>query len=115
MFYKPSTLLKKPRCPDGFSWQDERHKIVELISEWVDFRHRGRIAKNITSAHASVASLRGSWGVGQYYFRVRTTNNRIFDLYYDRAPKDADDRKGKWFLFRGLIEESESNSTSNNY
>jgi len=25
-------------------------------------------------------------------------SGQIFDLYYDRAPKDADNRMGGWFL-----------------
>ena len=53
-------------------------------------------------ANIAKAVRRGSWGVGRFYFRVRTESGRLFDLYYDRAPKDADDRKGTWFLFREL-------------
>jgi len=49
-------------------------------------------------AHAQTASLRGSWGVGRFHFRVETECGRIFDLYYDRAPRDAFDREGAWFL-----------------
>jgi hypothetical protein len=33
---------------------------------------------------------------------VRTSGGRIFDLYYDRAPKDVDQRKGGWFLDKEL-------------
>jgi hypothetical protein len=55
--------------------------------------------------HAAVASQRGSWGVGQFYFRVRTESDQVFDLYYDRAPKDVDNRKGEWFLNQELEHE----------
>jgi len=48
--------------------------------------------------HAAVAASRGSWGVGRFFFRVRVENGRLFELYYDRAPKDSGDRKGAWFL-----------------
>ena len=48
---------------------------------------------------------RGSWGVGQDYYRVRTAEGRIFDLYYDRAPKNVFRRKGGWFLDREIREE----------
>ncbi|NIN66282.1 MAG: hypothetical protein GTO63_16635 [Anaerolineae bacterium] len=44
----------------------------------------------------------GSWGVGRFYFRVRVEDGRVFDLYYDRAPKDAADRQGHWYLWREL-------------
>jgi len=79
-------LEKKPGCPDGFVWQGESYEIVG----------------NMQPQHAAVAERRGSWGVGRDYYRVRTRENRIFELYFDRAPKDADRRKGAWFLFREL-------------
>jgi hypothetical protein len=53
--------------------------------------------------HAAVASKRGSWGVGTFYFRISTTQKRFFDIFYDRAPKDADDRKGSWYLYREIF------------
>jgi hypothetical protein len=102
---QPPTLEKKPGCPDGFIWQEERFEIVELLQEWHDYRRRGRMARNMQPAHAAVAENRGSWGVGRDYYRVRTKTSRIFELYFDRAPKDVDRRKGAWFLFRELATE----------
>jgi hypothetical protein len=60
------------------------------------------MAVNMRPSHIATASGRGSWGVGRFYFRVRLESGRIFDLYYDRAPKSADDRKGGWFLLREM-------------
>ena len=48
------------------------------------------------------AAQSGSWGVGRIFFRARTDSTRIFDLYYDRAPRSARQRKGGWYLFREL-------------
>jgi hypothetical protein len=31
-----------------------------------------------------------------------TAGQRVFDLYYDRAMKNVDRRKGEWFLYREL-------------
>jgi len=62
------------------------------------------MAHNMRAEHAATAEVRGSWGVGRHYFRVRTFAGRIFDLYYDRAPKNADNRKGAWFLYREMTE-----------
>jgi hypothetical protein len=93
---------KSPDCPDAFTWKDEFHAIVEQLAEWHDFTRRGRSARNMQPAHAAVAAGRGSLGVGRFYFRVRVASGRIFDIYYDRAPKDADHRKGEWFLYREL-------------
>lgn len=103
-FKQPPMLEKKPGCPDGFTWRGVDYEIIELLSEWDDYKRRGRMAHNMTPTHASAAERRGSWGVGQYYFRVLTSERRIFDLYYDRAPKDVDDRKGSWFLDKELAE-----------
>jgi hypothetical protein len=60
------------------------------------------MARNMTPEHAATAERRGSWGVGRFYFRVKTEAGNIFDLYYDRSPKNVDDRKGGWYLFREL-------------
>ncbi len=99
VFYDaPQAYEKKPDCPAGFVWQDQRECIAELLEEWVDFSRRGRAERNMQPQHASRAALRGSWGVGRFFFRVRTVNGRIFDMYYDRAPRNVDDRKGSWFL-----------------
>lgn len=103
-FDQAPLLEKTPNCPDRFTWGDEQFEIVELISEWRDYRRQGRMARNMRPEHAAKASRRGSWGVGQFYFRVRTQQDRIFDLYYDRAPKDVDRRKGAWFLDKELGE-----------
>lgn len=107
-FAQPPVFEKHPPCPDGFLWHGETFMIVELLSEWRDYQRRGRMAVNMRPEHASIAAERGSWGVGRFYFRVRTAAGPIFDLYYDRAPKGASQRKGAWFLFRELEEPSSS-------
>lgn len=62
------------------------------------------MARNMRDTHLATAASRGSWGVGQDYYRVRTDTSQIFDLYYDRAPKGSDQRKGAWFLDKELEE-----------
>jgi len=52
--------------------------------------------------HAKVASQHGSWGVGKFYFDVLTQEDKFFRLYYDRTPKNAFDREGKWILLAEL-------------
>jgi hypothetical protein len=97
-------LEKKPGCPNGFTWQEKKYEVAEMLSEWHDYARRGRAAKNMQPGHAAVAANRGSWGVGRDWYRVRTTDNRIFDLYYDRAPKGSDQRKGEWRLVKEMKE-----------
>lgn len=101
-FREPPVMEKKPGCPDRFIWRGETHRITKKLGEWFDYSRRGHMAHNMTPSHAANAGLRGSWGVGRFYFRVQTNAGRVFDLYYDRAPKNVDHRKGDWYLFREL-------------
>ncbi|MGE5248831.1 MAG: DUF6504 family protein [Bacteroidota bacterium] len=104
VFDTPPAREKTPGCPDGFVWDGQSYRIVEKLAEWSDFTRRGRSARNMRPAHLETAASRGSLGVGRFYFRVKVDSGRIFDLYYDRAPKDADRRKGQWFVYRELVE-----------
>jgi len=101
-FDQPPALEKRPGCPDRFVWRGEVYRIVEKLNEWHDYTRRGRMAANMRPTHAAVASRRGSWGVGRDFFRVRTDTGQVFDLYYDRAPKGVNERKGAWFLYREM-------------
>ena len=105
VFDEPPVLAKSPGCPDGFVWRGETYRIVELMSEWCDFTRRGKMARNMRESHLAAAVKRGSLGVGRFTFRVRVEDGRVFELYYDRAPKSVDRRKGAWTLYRELSEE----------
>jgi hypothetical protein len=105
VFDKPPVWSKSPGCPDGFIWRGETHRIAELLGEWCDFRRRGKMARNMRESHLTVASTHGSLGVGRFTFCVCTDEGRIFELYYDRAPKSVDDRKGSWTLYREMSKE----------
>jgi hypothetical protein len=110
VFDQAPLLEKIPGCPDHFTWRDKNYTIIEIISEWHNYQRKGRMARNMTPEHAAVAGQRGSWGVGQDYFRVRVDSSQIFDIYYDRAPVDAMNRKGGWFLDRELSEKGQEKS-----
>ncbi len=101
-FDTPPAYEKSPPCPDRFIWADKTYTVIEKLSEWKDFERRGRSARNMQPAHAMVAASRGSLNVGRYYFRVRVGTGQVFDLYYDRAMKSVDDRKGQWFIYREI-------------
>jgi hypothetical protein len=105
IFDKVPMLSKKPGPPSVFKWRDGDYRIIETISAWFDYERKGRATKNMREENLREAKRRGSWGVGRYYYRVRTDLGRVFDLYYDRAPKDAGDRKGHWFLWREMEEQ----------
>ncbi len=101
-FDVPPALTKRPGCPDRFGWKGETWRVESLISEWHDFSRKGRAAHNMRPEHAATAKLKGSFGVGRNYFRVRAGGGRVFDMYYDRAPKNTEDRAGSWFLVSEL-------------
>jgi hypothetical protein len=106
-FNQDPAYQKTPPCPAAFTWRGERFEISEVLAEGRDFTRRGRMARNMQPQHTTRASRVGSWGVGRFSFQVRTSQGRIFDLYYDRAPQDADHRKGRWVLFAERTEISE--------
>jgi hypothetical protein len=105
IFDVPPALEKSPDCPNGFIWEDKTYRVIEMLSSWSDFTRRGKMARNMRPAHAAVASSRGSLNVGRFYFRVRTDTDQVFDIYYDRAMKNIDERKGQWFIYREMGEE----------
>ncbi len=102
IFKVPPAHEKSPHCPDGFTWEDQTYRVTEKISEWADFTRRGRMTRNMRPSHAEVAAGRGSLNVGRFFFRVRVDSGQVFDLYYDRAMKDIDKRKGQWFVYREI-------------
>lgn len=114
IFDNPQKYEKTPDCPNGFVWDEKTYRIVETLSEWSDFTRRGKYARNMRPTHAAIASNRGSLNVGRFYFRVKAvlsdsgtggqSGDQIFDLYYDRAMKSVEERKGQWFLYRELAE-----------
>jgi hypothetical protein len=105
-FAVPPAFEKRPECPAAFTWRGDLYGVAEVLSEWRDYGRRGRMAANMRPEHAELAAERGSWGVGRFFFRVRTDAGPIFDLYYDRAPKGTANRKGAWFLFREMTQVS---------
>jgi len=115
IFDTPPAREKTPDCPNGFIWEGKTYRVVEMLSSWSDFTRRGKMARNMRPAHAAVASSRGSLNVGRFYFRVRVVlsssstaehpESQVFDIYYDRAMKNIDDRKGQWFVYREMSEE----------
>ena len=109
-FDKPPMLAKKPGCPDRLVWHGETFEIIEKLAEWHDYDRRGRMTMNMRPSNMAKAARRGSWGVGRFYFRVQVADGRIFEFYYDRAPKDASRGSGEWFLTRQLLQDESNNS-----
>jgi hypothetical protein len=108
-FAEPPVYEKRPPCPQAFVWRGETYQIAEMLSEEQDFNRLGKSARNIQPQHLQSATKVGSWGVGRYSFCVTVAGGRIFEIYFDRAPKDAGDRKGHWFIKgeRAFVESKE--------
>jgi hypothetical protein len=111
LFDTPPAREKTPDCPNGFIWEGRTYRVTEMLSAWSDFKRRGRMAQNMRPEHAAVAASRGSLNVGRFYFRVRVLSSsstagqsQIFDIYYDRAMKNVDERKGQWLVYREMGE-----------
>lgn len=102
-----SRPTKRPGTPSAFTWRGSRFAVTECLSEWHDYGRKGKMAHNMRPEHAVRAEQTGSWGVGRDYHRVRTDSGRVFDLYYDRAPRSATDRAGAWYVLRELSEDAE--------
>lgn len=102
-FDQPPLFAKQPPCPARFIWAETSFEIVANLQEWRDYGRRGRMANNMRPENLLKAAKRGSWGVGRYYFRVQVSNGRIFEIYYDRAPKGQAQRLGSWFLNREIL------------
>ena len=108
IFDRAPVLEKKPGCPNGFVWNEKTYRIDLMLSQWHDYRRRGRMARNMRPEHLELAAQRGSWGVGRDYYRVRVETGRVFELYYDRKPKSVKDRKGAWYLYREILTDPET-------
>jgi hypothetical protein len=102
IFTETRLPLKKPIAPDHLCWKDETLAVVNVHSAWREYERKGRMARNMQTHNLRTAQQRGSWGVGRFYFRIEVEDGRVFDIYYDRAPDDAGDRLGHWFIWREM-------------
>lgn len=95
LFELPPLFGKTPTAPQGFIWAGQEWQIKQVLLEWKDYDRRGKSSHNMRPSNLLKAASRGSIGVGRFYFRVITVDNRIFQLYFDRsAPKEQ-----AWILY----------------
>lgn len=110
VFERPHIFTKSPECPDGFIWRNKKYRIAKNLTAWQDFSRRGARQKNMSPEHAKRANVKGSWGVGRYYFRIETDEGETYDIYYDRSPEKPSDRSGHWFLLSSDSNTGQKNS-----
>lgn len=112
IFKVPLPREKTPTCPDGFAWGEEELIIERSIQEWVDFGRRGKYEKNMSEPHLEAALVKGSFGVGRFFFQVVVSDGRVFEIYFDRAPTKKS-KTGSWILYKQLDEPEEKNGSTN--
>jgi hypothetical protein len=91
-------LEKSPKCPTRVFWRNGWIHVDELLSAWDDVSRKGKFARNMREENLQRAKIKGSWGVGKFYFMFLGDDGIKYTIYYDRAPGNANDRKGKWIL-----------------
>lgn len=111
LYDQPPALEKRPGAPNGFVWEERTYRVVAVLKEWHDYGLRGKsldfYTKEQGSYRAKAAGRKGTWGVGRDFYRVRTDTGEVFELYYDRDPSSPGKRKGSWFLFQQVIDDSD--------
>ncbi len=98
-YEKDRVVQKSPTCPDYFVWDHNTFVIKNVEQEWKDFSRKGNAQRNMRPAHLRRVVMKGSWGVGRFFFRVQTECSRNFEMYYDRAPHNRKNGQGVWILF----------------
>jgi len=86
------TLSGEVRVPASFRLDNREYVIAEITEAWHDYgfgrsplRHR-------------------KWWQRHHrtYYRVKTTQGDVFEIYYDRGTKPGHPERKKWFLSRQL-------------
>ncbi len=86
------TIGGELRAPLSFRLGGEEYIILEILEAWSDYGF-------------GLSSLRrGRWWQRHHrnYFRVKTTQDEIFEIYYDRGTDLEHPEFRKWFLSRQL-------------
>ena len=82
---------EETRAPLSFDLDGERHEIQEVMSSWQDYGmpNDGRKHKWIQRHHRN-------------YFRVRTTSDEAYEIYYDRGMSMNSPKHMKWYVTKQL-------------
>lgn len=80
------------KVPVAFHLGDHDYVIADIVEAWQDYG----FGKN--------PLCRKRWRQRHHrnYYRIKTTEGEIFEIYYDRGTKLEHARSKKWFLYRQL-------------
>ena len=82
---------EETRAPLSFDLDGEQHEIQEVMVSWQDYGmpNDGRKHKWIQRHHRN-------------YFRVRTTRDETYEIYYDRGMSMNNPKHMKWYVTKQL-------------
>ena len=84
------------RAPVAFAFKGERHEVAEVLTYWQDhgFPNDGRKHRWIQRRHRN-------------YYRVRTAEGRVFEIYFDRGVNVENPKYLRWYVTKELGVRSE--------
>jgi hypothetical protein len=86
------TVSGEVKVPTSFYLDDREYVISDIIEAWPDYGF-GR----------SPSRSRRWWQRHhRNYYRVRTTEGEVFEIYHDRGTKPTQPERKKWYLSRQL-------------
>ena len=76
------------RAPVAFTLDGRKYTIAEVVAAWPDYG----FGKN--------PEARPRWWQRHHrnYYRVRTSDNEVFEIYYDRGTSPKNPELKKWYL-----------------
>ena len=86
------TMEGEPRHPVSFRLDDKLHVIQEILLVW----HDHGFGEN--------SGMRHRWWQRHHrnYYQVRTTEEEVFEIYYDRGVSLKHPRYRKWYVTRRM-------------
>lgn len=78
--------------PVAFRWENREYTVAEVVSRWFDY------------GFGADPRPRPKWWQRRHrnYYRVRTTDGQVFELYFDRGTSAKHPERRKWVLYRSL-------------
>jgi hypothetical protein len=86
------TVSGEVKVPTSFRLDEREYVILEILLAWPDH------------SFGQTGSRRKRWWQRRHrnYYRVRTTEGEVFEIYYDRGTSLRHPERKKWYLYRQL-------------
>ncbi len=80
------------KAPVSFRIDDREYQVAEVLEFWPDH------------GYGNIPPKRKKWYHRHHrnYYRVKTTEGEVYEMYYDRGTKLTNPELKKWFLTRRL-------------